>query len=109
MAKVINLVMDQGANVQFNITVLESSGLPKDLSGWTPTCTFKKHQWSANSHSFVCNAYANGLVTMSMNAATTANIAGGRYVYDTFIEHEGTNTYTKIQEGLITIKPSATR
>ena len=109
MAKVINLSMDQGSNTQYNITVSDADGLVMDLTDYTATCTFRKHQGSANSHSFTCATYANGTVTMIMNAATSANVAGGRYVYDAFIEFDATGTYTKIQEGILTVRPSVTR
>lgn len=109
MAKVINLSFDQGSNVQFNISVLDANGFSLDLSGYTPTATFRKHYGSANSYSFTCAGYANGTLIMTMNADTSANVAGGRYVYDTFIEHVGTGTFSKIQEGILTVRPSQTR
>lgn len=108
MAKAYNLNFDQGANVEFQILVQNSTSLPMDLTGYTASATFRKHYESTNSHSFVCNAHANGLVVMTMNSAISANIAGGRYVYDTFI-HSADGTDTKIQEGILTVYPSVTR
>lgn len=108
MAKAYNLNFDQGANVEFQILVQNSSSLPLDLTGYTASASFRKHYESINSHSFVCIAHANGLVSMTMNSATSANIAGGKYVYDVFI-HSSSGEDTKIQEGILTVYPSVTR
>lgn len=108
MAKEFNLSFEQGANVEFHILVQNSSGSAIDLSTYTASATFRRHSRSSNSYSFVCNAYANGIVSLTMNAATSANIAEGRYIYDAFIENSN-NNIEKIQKGILTVKPSVTR
>ena len=105
---VVNIVGDQGANLTYTIDVTDANGAAMNLASYTATAIFKKHQGSANSYTFTCNAYANGSVILTMNAATSANIADGRYVYDAFIESSN-GQFTKIQEGILTINPSVTR
>ena len=47
-------------------------------------------------------------ITVSMNAATSANIAGGRYVWDLELVSSG-NVVSRIVEGIVTINPEVTR
>ncbi len=42
----------------------------------------RKHYTSTTYNSFTVAGNANGIITVSMNAATSANITGGRYVWD---------------------------
>jgi hypothetical protein len=45
---------------------------------------------------------------LSMSTPTTANIAAGRYVYDTIIKTPSGDA-TRILEGVIDVSPSVTR
>ncbi len=51
---------------------------------------------------------ASGVITISMNAATSANIASGRYVWDLELVSSG-NVVSRIVEGIVTINPEVTR
>lgn len=49
-----------------------------------------------------------GQITMAMNAATTANVTPGRYVYDILLTSD-TGIKTRIIEGIVNVLPSVTR
>jgi hypothetical protein len=108
MAKVQNITFDQGANVQIDITIYDTNGDIEDLSGYTATSSFRKHYESVNSTSFVCSTYSNGTLRMTMNAAISANVQPLRYVYDVNLNHTASNTDSRIQEGILIVKPSVT-
>ena len=50
----------------------------------------------------------NGLMSMSLSAANTANLRAGRYVYDVEIQ-DSNGIVTRIFEGIATVTPNATR
>ena len=49
-----------------------------------------------------------GTVSLVMSTPTTANIAAGRYVYDTIIKAPSGDA-TRILEGIVDVSPSVTR
>jgi hypothetical protein len=51
---------------------------------------------------------ANGNVALSMNAATTANIKAGRYLYDIKMK-DSANVTSRVIEGIITVFPQITK
>ena len=51
---------------------------------------------------------STGEVTFSLDSATSANIAPGRYVYDVLIK-DTANTVTRVLEGIINVNPQVTR
>jgi len=108
LTQVKNLVLHQGANTQYDIVVTEN-GAAKDLTGFTASGTFQKHYDSANTYTFDCTAYSNGLITVAYSGALSANLDHQKYVYDIFINETSSNTYTKVQEGNLLVKPSTTR
>ena len=68
----------------------------------------RKHYTSTTYNSFTVAGDANGVITVSMNAATSANIVGGRYVWDLEMVSGG-NVVSRIVEGIVTINPEVTR
>jgi len=50
----------------------------------------------------------NGVLSMSISAANTANISAGRYVYDVLIKNSSNNT-TRVLEGIVNIVPQVTK
>lgn len=97
-----NISMDQGANSSIEIAVANSSGNPLDMSTYTANAQFKRHTESANAGYFETAAYANGIVKISLNAANSATLSEGVYVYRINIT-DSANTTTRIQEGLFTL------
>lgn len=107
MALKANITVDQGTDFSTVIDVTDDNGEPTDLSGFTGAAQLRKHYTSSNSFAFSV-AVANGSVTLSMNSATTSNIAAGRYVYDCELT-SGSNVVTRLVEGIVTITPQVTR
>lgn len=108
MATKLNLFIDQGTDFSTTIEVADDNGDPINLSTYTGRSQMRKHYTSAAYYAFTVAGNSNGVITVSMNAATTANIAGGRYVWDLELVSSG-NVVSRIVEGIVTINPEVTR
>jgi hypothetical protein len=108
MATKLNLFIDQGTDFSTTIEVADDAGDPIDLSTYTGRSQMRKHYTSTTYNSFTVAGNANGIITVSMNAATSANITGGRYVWDLELVSSG-NVVSRIVEGIVTINPEVTR
>ena len=104
-----NIVIDQGATFQTSINVTDDNDDVVDLTGYTAVAQMRKHYTSSNATSFTASISPSiGVVTLSMNAATTNTITAGRYVYD--CELTDTNgAVTRLVEGIVTVTPGVTR
>ena len=103
-----NIVIDQGAAFSAEISVTDDNSDVVDLSGYTANTQMKKWYTSTNSVSFSTSINAEeGLVTISLTTAQTANIEFGRYVYDVII-HDTNSVSTKIVEGIAMVTPTVT-
>lgn len=111
MAEYVELYMDQGATFSTTINLNDDvTNLAQNLYSYTVTGSMRRSLLSVNATaSFVCSVsdYANGEITVSMDASNTANIKAGTYVFDinTLI---GT-TKSRLLEGVIIVTPSITR
>lgn len=105
------LTVDQGSTFESTIDLVTDDGAAINVAGYVFSGQIRKSYYSANATAnitvTITNA-ANGNVTMSMNAATTANIKAGRYLYDIKMI-DTSNTVTRLVEGVITITPQVTR
>jgi len=107
MAQNINIVIDQGTTFSASFNIVDINGTPIDLSTYTANSVFKKSYMSCNSFAFTANAYANGVITLSMNAETTSTVWPGRYVYDVDVTDQSGNI-SRVIQGLVTVTPSVT-
>lgn len=104
-----NIVIDQGTDFETTIDVIDDNGNIVDLAGYTGAAQMRKHYTSSTATNFTVSITAGaGLVTLSMNAATTNAIAAGRYVYDCELT-DGSGIVSRIVEGIVTITPGVTR
>lgn len=109
MAIKANLQIDQGADFSTEIDVLDDDGEVVDLTGYTGAAQMRKHYTSTTSVAFgVAINASGGTVTLTMNAATSANVVYGRYVYDCELTSSG-NTVSRLVEGIVTVTPQVTR
>ena len=108
MATKLNLFIDQGTDFATTIEVADDAGTPINLTTYTGRSQMRKHYTSTTYNSFTVTGAANGVITISMNAATSANIASGRYVWDLELVSSG-NVVSRIVEGIVTINPEVTR
>lgn len=71
----------------------------------------RKSYYSSTATNFTTSITdpVNGVITLSMTAAVTANITPSRYVYDLLLTNNSTNVKTRIIEGIATVLPSVTR
>lgn len=107
MAQEVNLTVDQGSNLTIEISVTHSNGSVWDLSTYTVNSQIRKNHYTNTAYAFAGTGAANGLLTLTMNAATSNSVPAGRYLYDVEIV-SATNTYTRVQEGMIYFNPNMT-
>jgi hypothetical protein len=108
MAQEVILNVDAGANLLIEINVSYANGDPWNLSAYDIASQFRKNPYTNTAYSFAGTGYSNGLLTLTMNAATSAAVSPGRYVYDVEVTSQSTNTTTRVQEGLIVFHPNIT-
>lgn len=105
-----NLYVEQGADFSTVITVYENDGTAKDLTDYVAESQMRRSYTSTTSvaiNATVTNPTA-GQITLSMDAATTATLRPGRYVYDLIIT-DPAPTITRVMEGIVTVSPCVTR
>jgi len=108
MAAKVNIVIDQGATFNTTYTIHDAIDEPIDFTGFTANSQIRKSYSSSNSYTFDIILNNTGLVTLSMNAATTSSIVAGRYVYDVEVESQS-GIRSRIVEGIVTVTPQVTR
>jgi hypothetical protein len=105
------LTVDQGTTFETNLDLIADDGTAINVTNYLFSGQIRKSYYSANATAnltiTVVNA-ANGNVNLSLNAATTANIKAGRYLYDVKME-DTANIVTRIVEGIITITPQVSK
>ncbi len=103
------LFIDQGTDWAANVLITAFDGTPVNVAGWVFNGVVRKEWYaplsSANLTITVVSA-ANGSINLSMNAATTANLEQGRYVY-TVTQKNSANQTSILQDGFLIINPSA--
>lgn len=108
MAIKSNLTVDQGANFIYNVFLVDTNGNPFDITGYSGNAQIRKTYTSTNYTTMNVTITGNsGLVTLTMNSATTANLSFNRYVYD--LELTSNNVTSRILEGFVTVNPGVTR
>lgn len=108
MAIKTNLVVDQGANFIYNIYLIDEDGNTFDITGYTANAQIRK-TYTSTSYTTITAAVSggDGLIALSMNAATTSLLTNNRYVYD--LELSSNNVVSRILEGIVTVNPGVTR
>lgn len=108
MAIKTNLVVDQGANFIYNVYLIDEDGNVFDISSYSANAQLRKTYTSSSYVTITADVTgASGLIQLSMNAATTANLSSTRYVYD--LELTSNNVVSRILEGYVTVNPGVTR
>jgi hypothetical protein len=111
MAKIQNLVMDQGSTFSQDISVdSAATGLNYDLSGYTVRAQMRRGYTSSVSYPFTATIKTpatDGIINLAFNADQSSPMKAGRYVYD--IEIENVAGTIRVCEGIITITPEVTR
>lgn len=112
MAAYTELFIDQGADFESALDLIADDGTAINVTGYIFSAQMRKSYYSTNpSATFTIQILdaANGNAVITMNSATTTNIAGGRYLYDVKMADPASNTVTRIVEGIVTVTPQITK
>ena len=104
--------IEQVTTFNSNISLDDSNGTSYNLTGFTIKSQARRSYYSANAAiNFVVSIpdANNGVITLSANAAVTANVAAGKYVYDVMLTQPSTGLVTRVLEGQMFVSPCATR
>jgi hypothetical protein len=106
-----NLLIEAGSNFSATITIDDVYAEIYDLTGYVAASQMRKSYYSANAAATFTASInvGRGTITLELDAATTANIAPGRYVYDTIIIDNAHNITTRVLEGTVDVSPRVTR
>jgi hypothetical protein len=105
-----DLFIDQGTDFSNNLTLEADDGSAVNIAGFVFSCQMRTSYYTANATANIAVTVtdaANGIATMSMSAANTANIYAARYVYDVKVVDSFGNT-SRLVHGIITVTPQAT-
>jgi hypothetical protein len=109
------LFMEQGADFNASITLDDVGGVAFNLTTYTASSQMRKSYFSSNAAATFVVSTGNdptlGVVTLSLSAANTANIAYGRYVYDVYLTGNtiGNTSRVRVLEGIINVSPQVTK
>jgi hypothetical protein len=111
MAQFVELDLDQGTDFNTDLGLSNDDGTSINVTNYTFSSTMRKSFYSANPTANLTVTIAdaaNGTVILSMNAATSANIRPGRYLFDVK-QVDAQNTVSRVMEGIITVNPQVTK
>lgn len=104
------LTLNQGTTFSTDITLSNDDGSAINVANAVFTCQVRKSYYSANATANITVTKANsanGDITLSLDAANTANVKAGRYLYDLKMEQSGTTN--RVLEGIITVTPQVSK
>lgn len=105
------LTIDQGTTFIASIDLANDDGTSINVSNSTFSSQIRKSYYSANPTANITVSIqdaANGKVSLNLNAAQTANIKAGRYLYDLKMT-DSSNTTLRLIEGIVTVTPQVSR
>jgi hypothetical protein len=108
MATKVNIVLDQGTTFNTTFSFSDDNDVPIDFTTYTANSQMRKSYTSSTSYPFIVSLSNNGVVTLSMNAATSSTITAGRYLYDLEVQDTNGNR-SRLVEGIVTVTPEITR
>jgi hypothetical protein len=106
-----NLYIEQNADFAASISINDVFGNLYDLIHYQAYSQIRKSYYSANATAAFTTTIdaTNGVLILQLDANTTANIAAGRYVYDSLIVNSVTHERIRILEGIIDVSPCVSR
>jgi len=108
MAQKVNIVIDQGTTFNTDYTFTDENDTPIDFSTYQGRSQMRKTYTSSTSYAFTVSLGNTGIISLSMNAATTSSITAGRYLYDLEVV-DSSNVVSRLVEGIVTVTPEITR
>jgi len=110
MAVTANIYIDQGSDYSALVTVVNSSGVPVNLTGYQVESQIRKFHGSSAAYCFnatIADAEA-GKVRLRLSSDESQAMDAGRWLYDVrIISTSGLKK--RVIEGLVTIVPQATK
>lgn len=107
-----DLFLNQAETFTTDLTLNDSYGSAYNLTDFTVRSYAKKSYYSTNA-TIIFDATVqdanNGVIRLSANSSTTANVSAGKLVYDVFITQTSSNNVTKVLEGQIFVSPAVTK
>jgi hypothetical protein len=111
MGAYTDLTIDQGADFETTFDLIADDGTPIDITGYEFYGQVRKSYYSTNPTANILITILNaprGNTLISIDAANTANIISGRYVYDIKLK-DTSNVTSRVVEGIITVTPQVSR
>jgi hypothetical protein len=106
----VDQYMEQGSTFSTQLNLTDDYGSPYNLSNFTVYSSAKKSYTTSNvamTFTTTITDVNNGIVTLSLDAPTTANVPYGKYVYDVILKDQY-NVTSRILEGQIFVSPGVT-
>jgi hypothetical protein len=104
------LFLEQGTDFNTSLTLGDLDGVAYDLTDYVSKSLIKKSYYSTSATAefqVIINDPLDGVINLSLDSNTTANIAAGRYVYDVMIKNSS-NNITRVLEGIVNVLPQVT-
>jgi len=111
MARTEDLTIDQNTDFTIKLNLLDSNDAALDLTTKYFAASFKKRYNDTDSTDFTVTVIdaAAGSIQLSLSSAITSTLDTSlRYVYDVLMYDNGDVNITKVLDGKIFVKPSAT-
>jgi hypothetical protein len=105
-----DLFIEQGTTFSTQLTLNDAYGNPYNLTGFQLASSAKRSYYTANATITFTTTIVdanNGIISLSANSNTTANIGTNTLLYDVLIK-DTSNNITRVLEGRVFIDPSVT-
>ena len=111
MATVSNLAIDQGTTYSVTVSVTDTTGSARNLTGYTGRAQMRRSFYTTSNTAFTVaiDNPSEGEVILSLTSTQTSALKAGRYVYDLELVSSNTSSVERIVEGIVTIYPEATK
>lgn len=111
MAQFIEVDLDQGTDFNLFLNLSTDDETVINANGYIFTSSVRKSFYSSTvtaNLTVVTSNSVNGNISLTMNAATTANIKAGRYVFDVK-QKDTANVTNRLFEGVMTVNSQVTK
>ena len=105
-----DLFLSKGDTFTTQLTLDDANGNPYNLTGFRIGAQARTSYYTANAALIFTTTISNansGIIQLSANSATTANVPTKTLVYDVLIK-DTSNNVTKVLEGRIFVDPTVT-
>lgn len=113
MAEYVELYIDQGSDFTTTIELNDdNTNVPQNVDGYIVTSSLRRSLLSQNASSNLICAVEDagaGKISMSMDAANTANLKIGNYLFDVKTINTHSGETSRLIEGVIFVTPAITR